>query len=106
MLNSNMALNGISTLELKRDRQLAKLELASAKRLAQGHVRPYFDITQLPTQYPETSNNNALVNNPNIGGLFTGRPWTSDPDVSINNIELENGDDLLLENGDFIALEN
>jgi hypothetical protein len=72
-----MALNNISTLALKRSRQLAKLALASEKRLAQGNSRPYFDITQLPTQYPETSNNNALVNNPNIGGLITGRPWTS-----------------------------
>jgi hypothetical protein len=75
MLNISMAFNNISTQALKRDRQLAKLELASAKRLAQGNSRPYHDITQLPTQYPETNNTHALVNNPNIGGLITGRPW-------------------------------
>jgi hypothetical protein len=28
-----------------------------------------------------------------------------DPDILVNNLELENGDDLLLESGDFILLE-
>ena len=70
-----MATNGISTLSTKELRQTAKLDLASAKRLAQGNARPYYDITQLPTQY----NDNTVVDNPNVGGLVAGRPWTATP---------------------------
>jgi hypothetical protein len=29
----------------------------------------------------------------------------ADPDVGVNNLELEDGNDLLLESGDFILLE-
>jgi hypothetical protein len=46
-----MALNGISTLATKELRQKAKLDLAAAKRAADGYVRATYDITQLPTQY-------------------------------------------------------
>jgi surface protein len=81
-----MALNGISTLQLKRDRQLAKLQLAAAKRLASGNSRPYLDITQLPTQYPEISNSNILVNNTNVDGLVTGRPWVAESPISTDFI--------------------
>ncbi len=35
-----MAQNGISTLEFKRDRVIAKLDLAEAKRTAEGRVYP------------------------------------------------------------------
>jgi hypothetical protein len=66
-----MALNGISTLATKELRQKAKLDLAATNRAAQGNPRATYDITQLPTQY----NNNAVVNNPNTGGLVQGRPW-------------------------------
>jgi hypothetical protein len=75
----------------KEARQLAKLDIAEAKR--QGKVvatdgtitgslddtKPYYrvrntyDITQLPTQYDD----NAVVDNPNVGGLFRGRPWAN-----------------------------
>lgn len=91
-----MASNNISTLTYKRDRQLAKLEIAEAKR--QGKVvatdgtisgtvdptKPYYrennvlDTTLLPTLYAENDNNtNNVVDNDNTGGLQTGRPWTS-----------------------------
>ena len=66
-----MGLNGISTLATKELRQKSKLDLAAAKRLAQGNPRATYDITLLPTQY----NDNAVINNPNIGGLVPGRPW-------------------------------
>ena len=68
-----MAANGISTLTTKEERQIAKLELAAAKRAANGNPRATYDITQLPTQY----DGNAVVDNPNTGGLVTGRPWTT-----------------------------
>lgn len=66
-----MAQNGISTLPTKEDRQKAKLDLAAAKRAAQGNPRATYDITELPTQY----SGNVVVDNPNVGGLVLGRPW-------------------------------
>jgi hypothetical protein len=36
-------------------------------------TRNVYDITQLPTQY----SGNIVVDNPNAGGLVTGRPWTT-----------------------------
>jgi len=66
-----MAQNGISELATKELRQKAKLDLAATNRAAQGNPRATYDITQLPTQY----NDNAVINNPNIGGLVQGRPW-------------------------------
>jgi hypothetical protein len=66
-----MAANGISTLATKELRQKAKLDLAATNRAAQGNPRATYDLTQLPTQY----NNNAIINNPNTGGLVVGRPW-------------------------------
>jgi hypothetical protein len=84
-----MAANGISTLDTKELRQIAKLDLAKAKRegrivavdgTVSGEIdssKPYYrerndyDITQLPTQY----NDNNVVDNENAEGLVTGRPW-------------------------------
>ena len=66
-----MAANGISTLATKELRQKAKLDLAAANRAAVGNLRATYDITLLPTQY----DNNAVIDNPNIGGLVEGRPW-------------------------------
>ena len=75
-----MALNQISTLATKELRQKAKLDLAQVKRQAGGDTsapayRPLnvYDITLLPTQY----SGNAVVDNPNLGGLQQGRPWTA-----------------------------
>lgn len=66
-----MAANGISTLPTKEQRQKAKLDLAAANRAAVGNPRSSYDITQLPTQY----SGNVVVDNPNAGGLISGRPW-------------------------------
>ena len=66
-----MAANGISTLPTKEEKQAAKLALATTKRAADGR-RSTLDITQLPTVY----DGNEVVDNPNTGGLVTGRPWT------------------------------
>lgn len=57
----------------KQQRQVRKLEIASIKRAADSR-RSTYDITQLPDTY----NNNApgADDNPNVGGLVTGRPWT------------------------------
>jgi hypothetical protein len=66
-----MAQNGISTLPSKEQKQAAKLAAAATKRAATGR-RSTLDITQLPTQY----SGNVVVDNPNPGGLITGRPWT------------------------------
>jgi hypothetical protein len=66
-----MAANGISTLATKELKQKAKLDLAALDRAAVGNLRATYDITLLPTQY----DNNAVIDNPNIGGLVAGRPW-------------------------------
>jgi hypothetical protein len=70
-----VAANGISTLTYKRDRQEAKLALASANRAASGS-RSSISLTQLPTSYAEGDNNtNNVINHANEGGLVVGRPW-------------------------------
>jgi hypothetical protein len=85
-----MAANGISNLSTKQAKQIAKLNLAKAKRQGRtvavngtvtGSIDPTknyyrarnnYDITELPTQY----NGNDITDNSHIGGLITGRPWT------------------------------
>lgn len=67
-----MALNGISELATKELRQKAKLALAAADRAADGNPRATYDITELPTQYDD----NGIIDNPNVGGLVEGRPWS------------------------------
>ncbi len=59
--------NNISQLGTKELKQVAKLDLAAAKR------DDTYDINKLPTKY----NGNAIVDNPNTGGLVAGRPWAS-----------------------------
>lgn len=93
-----MAANGISTKQYKRDRQLAKLEIAEAKRQGktvtaadgaytisgtEDSTQSYYrvlndlDVSLLPTLYDENNNDTRDVdNNPNTGGLVAGRPWT------------------------------
>jgi hypothetical protein len=68
-----MASNGISELATKELRQKSKLDLAAAKRAADGNPRATYDITELPTQYSD----NAVFDNPNTSGLTVGRPWIS-----------------------------
>lgn len=73
-----MAANGISTLQYKRNRQVAKLDFAQTKKLSQGDSRPYYDLDLLPTVYEINNNNtNQVIDNPNIKGLEEGRPWVS-----------------------------
>jgi hypothetical protein len=86
-----MAANSISTLGTKALRQVAKLDIAQAKK--QGKVvardgtisgavdstKNYYrynntyNINDLPTKYT----NNAVTDNANSGGLAASRPWTS-----------------------------
>jgi hypothetical protein len=79
-----MSANGISTLGTKQLRQVAKLDLAATDRTAVGNPRATYDITQLPTQYDD----NAIVDNPNEGGLVPGRPWISAPTYSMTTAGL------------------
>ncbi len=75
-----MSANGISTLANKKLRQEAKLALAAQDRIDRNAVEPgrysdtTADITQLPTKYLE---DNTVEDNPNVGGLLPGRPWTA-----------------------------
>jgi hypothetical protein len=78
-----MAANGISTLTYKRARQLAKLELAKADRIARNVVEPGryavtdYDIFELPTSYADSDNDtNNVVDHENGSGLLLGRPWS------------------------------
>lgn len=66
-----MSANGISTLPTKEQRQRAKLDLAAENRAVDNNARSTYDMTLLPTQY----DSNNIIDNPNIGGLVTGRPW-------------------------------
>ena len=66
-----MSANGISTLATRELRQKAKLDLAEQNRAALGNARSTYDLTTLPTQF----NGNAIIDNPNAGGLVAGRPW-------------------------------
>ena len=71
-----MSLNGIAHLSTKRERQNAKLALAAQDRATDGNPRATYDESQLPTLYKEGDNDtNAVVDNPNPGGLVYGRPW-------------------------------
>ena len=81
-----MALNGISTLPTKRERQDAKLAQAAIDRAAVGNPRSTLDESQLPTLYAVGDNNtNDVVDNANTAwpgntgtGILTyGRPWTT-----------------------------
>lgn len=70
-----MSANGISTLTTKQARQEAKLAIAQTKRQATGtngyRTNNVADVTELPTKYV----GNAVVDNPNTGGLKQARPW-------------------------------
>jgi hypothetical protein len=86
-----MAANGISTLGTKALKQVAKLDIAQAKKQgktvakngtisgAVDNTKNYYrynntyNINDLPTQYT----GNSVTDNANIGGLKSKRPWTS-----------------------------
>lgn len=63
--------NRISDLATRELRQRAKLDLAALDRAESSNPRATYDLTLLPTQF----DSNAVINNPNAGGLVTGRPW-------------------------------
>ena len=90
-----MAANGISTLANKRARQLAKLELAKADRIARNVVEPGryavtdYEVLELPTQY---DTDNSIIDNPNDDGLLVGRPWSSFVSaVDVSSLTLASG---------------
>jgi hypothetical protein len=63
--------NRIGNLATRELRQRAKLDLAALDRAESSEPRATYDLTLLPTQF----DSNAVVNNPNAGGLVAGRPW-------------------------------
>lgn len=63
--------NKIAHLASRELRQKAKLDLAALDRDESSNARATVDLTTLPTQF----SGNAIVDNPNVGGLVTGRPW-------------------------------
>lgn len=63
--------NVIAYLTTLQDRQVAKLDLASLDRTADGNPYNVYDITELPSQYI----GNVSVPNPHPTGLLQGRPW-------------------------------
>lgn len=60
-----MGANGISKLSTKEARQVAKLNLAASKNSLT------YDLDYLPMRY----DSNTVIDNTNIDGLLTGRPW-------------------------------
>lgn len=56
----------------KQERQVQKLEIAAKARTADGNARDTYTIDDLPAKY----SGNNLVDNPNVGGLVDGRPWS------------------------------
>ena len=63
--------NKIGRLASREIRQKAKLDLSALDRAASSKTRATYDLTTLPTQFA----GNSIVDNPNVGGLVTGRPW-------------------------------
>lgn len=63
--------NIIGYLPTLQDRQLAKLDLATLDRTAEGNPYNVYDITLLPSQYI----GNVSTPNPHPSGLIEGRPW-------------------------------
>jgi hypothetical protein len=91
--------NIISQLATKQQRQVAKLDLATANRISEGNPDHTYDLDQLPTKYI----GNSVFDNPNPGGLVLRRPWASD--ILADNIETEDGFNILTEDNNMIALE-
>ena len=64
--------NKIARLATRQLRQEAKLALATLDRIASGETRTILSIDDLPTKY----SGDTIVDNPNVGGLVLGRPWS------------------------------
>lgn len=91
-----LSANKISRLNTLEDRQRAKLDLAALGRAADSNPRPYYEITELPTQY----SGNTVVDNPNPDGLVVGRPWISTPPTPPTPSIITEGLVLYLDAGD------
>ncbi len=55
----------------KEQRQIQKLEIAKVKRAAMSRTSNY-NRDSLPSKYT----GNSVTDNPNVGGLINGRPWS------------------------------
>lgn len=66
-----MSANGISTLATKQLKQVAKLNLATTDRAADGRPST-LNINELPTKY----SGDTIVENSHPTGLTLGRPWS------------------------------
>ena len=64
--------NKIARLATRQLRQEAKLALATLDRVSSNETRTTLTINNLPTKY----SGDTIVNNPNVGGLILGRPWS------------------------------
>lgn len=100
-----MAFNGISTLPTKQDRQIAKLNLAQARRQAGGDISaPYYrsynvyDIARLPTRYV----GNEVIDN--AGELLPSRPWYEGTPSESNYLIMQTGSYVLNSSGGKIYL--
>jgi hypothetical protein len=71
MTDGNTVICTPRQLGTKEDRQIQKLEIAAVKRAATSRPSTY-DRNDLPTKYT----GNAVTDNPNVGGLVNGRPWS------------------------------
>jgi hypothetical protein len=64
--------NKIARLATRQLRQEAKLALATLDRVSSNETRTTLTINNLPTKY----SGDTIVDNPNVGGLILGRPWS------------------------------
>ena len=113
-----MSANGISNLQYKADRQIAKLNIAQAKRqgrivAADGTIsgpvdptKPYYrdnnlyDITLLPTRYAAGDNTTVIDNIEPPLGLTQGRPWEN---VYLGYLTTESQEFLITEDNNYIT---
>lgn len=99
-----MAANGISTLPTKEARQIAKLELAQAKRQQAGtpgyRVLNNYNTALLPAVY----SGNTVA--PQYPELVAGRPWVAGtPVATFNFILTEVSDPIITEGGNNLISE-
>lgn len=71
--------NVIATLATLEDRQVAKLDLATLDRTADGNPYNVYDINLLPAKYI----GNVSTPNPHPDGLIQGRPWIVPQPLSV-----------------------
>jgi hypothetical protein len=72
MVDGDLVLCTPNQVGTKEDKQVQKLEIAKVARTADSNARTTYTINDLPTKY----SGNNLIDNPNVGGLVDGRPWS------------------------------